>query len=113
MKSQTPTHRTNRIANFRLMLALTLAIAALVLVVSPRQLVSALRGQPSLVPDAACTAPPAGMVGWWPGENNANDIKGASNGTLQGSVTFPAGEVGQAFGLNGSDQKILIGNPAS
>src|SRR5438067_13928369 len=98
MKSQTPTRRSNRIANFRLLLALMLAIAALLLVASPRQLVSALRGQPggaqktssalrdpgmpSLAPVVAtCIAPPAGMVGWWPGENNANDIKGANNGT--------------------------------
>src|SRR5947207_15931209 len=44
-----PTHRSNRIANFRLLLALMLATAALLLVASPRQLVSALRGQPGEV----------------------------------------------------------------
>ncbi len=38
----------------------------------------------------------------------------ANNGVLQNAVTYPSAKVGQvSFGLNGSDQKILIGNPAS
>ena len=48
-----------------------------------------------------CTPPPPGMVAWWPGEGNANDIRGGNNGTPQGGVTFPAGEVGQAFSFDG------------
>src|SRR6266404_8609218 len=130
MKSQTPTHRTNRIANFRLMLALTLAIAALVLVVSPRQLVSALRNapserqkasaalrdpdMPSLVPATACTAPPSGLVGWWPGENNANDIQGTNNGTLQNGATATAtGKVGQAFSFDGVNDFVNVPTSAT
>ncbi len=57
---------------------------------------------------SVCTAAPPGMVAWWPGEGNADDIRGENNGTLQGSPTFPAGEVGQAFGLNGSNQYVSI-----
>ena len=57
---------------------------------------------------ATCVTPPPGMVAWWPGEGNANDIRGENNGTLQGGVTFAAGEVGQAFGLDGASQFLLV-----
>jgi hypothetical protein len=66
-----------------------------------------------------CTAPPANMVGWWPGDGNTNDIQGANHGTLQGSATFAPGKVGQAFSLNpsastgtGSDF-VTFGNPTA
>lgn len=52
---------------------------------------------------ATCVAPPAGMVGWWPGDGSANDIVGGDNGTLHGGATYAAGEVGEAFSLNGTD----------
>ncbi|MBK8738332.1 MAG: PQQ-binding-like beta-propeller repeat protein [Betaproteobacteria bacterium] len=45
----------------------------------------------------ACVAPPAGLVSWWPGDGSANDLRGGNNGTLQGSATFAAGNVQQAF----------------
>jgi hypothetical protein len=48
-----------------------------------------------------CITPPSGLVAWWPGDGNANDIIGTNNGTLEGGVTFTSGEVGQAFLLNG------------
>jgi hypothetical protein len=51
---------------------------------------------------ADCTPPPAGLVSWWPGEANANDIVGGNNGTLQGGITFASGEVGQGFSFNAS-----------
>ena len=60
-----------------------------------------------------CTTPPTGMVSWWPAENNANDIAGPNNGTPENGVTFVPGKVGKAFSLNGTNQDILIGNPAS
>src|SRR5437588_4982004 len=53
----------------------------------------------------SCTPPPPGMVAWWPGEGNGNDIRGENNGTLNGNPTFPAGEVEHAFGLNGTNQR--------
>jgi hypothetical protein len=33
------------------------------------------------------------LVGWWPGDGNANDIVAGNNGTLQGNVTFVPGMV--------------------
>lgn len=41
--------------------------------------------------------PPAGMVAWWPGDGNANDIVGSNHGTLSGGVTFTGGMVQSAF----------------
>lgn len=62
-----------------------------------------------------CVPPPSGLVYWWPGEDNALDIVGGNNGTLQGGVTYTNGEVGQAFNLNGSSGFIststIITNP--
>ena len=55
----------------------------------------------------ACAPPPANMVSWWPGDGNANDIVGTNNGTAQNGVTFPAGEVGQAFGLSASSSQYV------
>ena len=38
-----------------------------------------------------------GIVSWWPGDGNTNDIVGGNNGTLHGGATFAPGIVGQAF----------------
>jgi hypothetical protein len=60
----------------------------------------------------ACTPPPSGLVDWWPGESNANDIAGTNNGTLVNGVSFAAGEVGQAFSFNGSDYVSIPDSPS-
>ena len=60
-----------------------------------------------------CTPPPSGLVSWWSGEGNANDIAGSNNGTLPGGVTFTSGVVGQAFNLNGLSQYVEVGNPSN
>ena len=48
-----------------------------------------------------CVPPPSGLVSWWPGDGNANDIQDGNNGNL-GSVTFVPGEAGQAFHFDAS-----------
>ncbi len=60
-----------------------------------------------------CTAPPAGMVGWWTGDGSGRDIQGGRSGTPQGDVTFVPGKVAQAFRLDGLGDRILVGNPPS
>jgi hypothetical protein len=55
-----------------------------------------------------CIQPPVGLVGWWPGDGNANDIQGDNDGTLQNGAAFAAGEVGQAFSFNGNSQYVNI-----
>jgi hypothetical protein len=47
----------------------------------------------------SCTPAPSGIVGWWPGEGNGNDVVGNNNAILESGVTFAPGEVGQAFQL--------------
>ena len=44
------------------------------------------------------------MVSWYPGDGNAIDVAGGNDGVLHGGAIFSlAGEVGQAFELNGTD----------
>jgi hypothetical protein len=47
-----------------------------------------------------CVPPPSGLMSWWPGDGNANDIVGTNKGSLQNGATFAPGLVGQAFSLN-------------
>jgi hypothetical protein len=55
-----------------------------------------------------CVQPPAGLVSWWPGEGNAQDIIGPNDGTLQGGTTFALGMVGQAFRFDGVDDYVQV-----
>jgi hypothetical protein len=51
-----------------------------------------------------CVPPPPGLVAWWPGEGNANDILGGSNLTMQnGAAASMRGLVGNAFSFDGVD----------
>jgi hypothetical protein len=59
-------------------------------------------------PPPACVTPPPGLVGWWPGETNANDIVEGSDGTAQGTLSFAAGKVGQAFDFSGSLTGVVV-----
>lgn len=36
----------------------------------------------SFVAAQSCVPPPAGLVGWWPGDGSANDITDENDGTL-------------------------------
>ena len=57
-----------------------------------------------------CTPPPADMIDWWPGDGNANDIRGLNDGTPQGDTTFAAGKVGQAFSFDGNGDYVDVGD---
>ena len=56
-----------------------------------------------------CDPPPSGVVGWWPGSGNANDLVGINPGTLVNGATFAAGQVGQAFSFDGVDDFFQSG----
>jgi len=68
----------------------------------------------------SCTAPPLGMVGWWPGDGNAKDITPHDHdGTLKDDnkdlvadqdTRFDTGKVGQAFLLDGEDDYVDVPN---
>jgi hypothetical protein len=57
-----------------------------------------------------CVQLPSGLVSWWPGDGNANDIKDGNNGTLQNGATFAEGMVRQGFSLDGIDDSVNVGN---
>ncbi|WP_161635273.1 LamG domain-containing protein [Aquimarina macrocephali] len=54
------------------------------------------------------------LIGYWPFNNNANDIKGANNGVVFGNVTSTIGKDGQentAYYFDGVDDYIQILTP--
>jgi hypothetical protein len=55
-----------------------------------------------------CLTPPAGMVSWWTGDGNADDVIGTNHGTLQNGATYAAGMVDQAFSFDGVDDYVEI-----
>ncbi len=63
----------------------------------------------TVTPAATCGAAPPGLVGWWPGDGNGNDIVGTNNGTFQGGATADAqAVVGKGFSLDGTNKYIRI-----
>ena len=56
-----------------------------------------------------CAPPPAGLVGWWPGDS-AQDVVAGNNGTLSNSTAYVPGMVGWAFSFNGSNSGVALGN---
>jgi hypothetical protein len=63
--------------------------------------------------EQSCIHPPTGMVGWWPGDGNANDIIGGKNGTLGSGVTFVPGKVDRAFNFDGTEGIKVQDDPGS
>jgi hypothetical protein len=68
--------------------------------------VTAMLAAPATAQD--CVEPPAGLVSWWPGDGNADDIQGGNDGTLMNGAGFAPGKVGDAFSLDGEDDFVLI-----
>jgi hypothetical protein len=56
-----------------------------------------------------CINPPPGMVGWWPGDNNARDLQNGHHGVMVGGATFnPSGKVAATFSLDGIHDYVRI-----
>ena len=60
-----------------------------------------------------CVSPPAGLVGWWPGNANAKDAVAGNNGQLVGDATFAAAVVNQGFRLDGVGDYVEIPDSAA
>lgn len=60
-----------------------------------------------------CFTPPSGMVSWWTGDGNANDIIGVNDGTMMNGAAFAAGKISQAFSFDGDDDFVRIDSPVS
>jgi hypothetical protein len=59
------------------------------------------------VSGCVCVENGPGLVGWWRGNGNANDLVAGNNGTLTNGATASAGgEVGQAFSFDGVDDYV-------
>ena len=43
---------------------------------------------------AACVNLLVGLVSWWPGESNVNDVIGGNFGIVSGGMSFTVGAVG-------------------
>jgi uncharacterized protein (TIGR03437 family) len=58
---------------------------------------------PSRAAASTCVAPPSGLVSWWPGDTNDNDIAGSNNPNALSGVSLVPGEVlnGFSLGTNG------------
>lgn len=92
-------------STFRSLVALAIvALAAVSLAMSWDRSALGVAAQGSPV----CVTPPSGMVSWWPGDGNANDIQDGNNGTLQNGATFAAGKVGQAFSFDGVNDFVQV-----
>jgi O-glycosyl hydrolase len=63
----------------------------------------------SVIVPGNCFPPPAGLVGWWPGDGNADDIAGTNTGALQGGATTDAiGVAGLAFSFDGTNAFVQM-----
>jgi hypothetical protein len=54
-----------------------------------------------------CLTPPSGMVGWWAGDESAEDLVDTNDGTFPAG-TYAAGKVDDAFSLDGLDDAVRI-----
>jgi len=63
-------------------------------------------GEPTNPPPAVCVAAPAGLVGWWPGENQPTDVLGALGGGFLNGTGFGPGKVGQALYFDGVNDSL-------
>lgn len=62
--------------------------------------------------DQECLPAPAGLVAWWPGDGNVEDIAGGNKSSLNGEATFVNGKVGKAFSFDGRGDFVNIPNTA-
>lgn len=65
------------------------------------------RAQATTAIQAGCVPPVSGLIGWWPGDGDSNNLAGANNVILK-NVAFAPGQVDQAFKLDQTNSYIQI-----
>lgn len=60
-----------------------------------------------LAGNSGCVPAPVGLVGWWPGDGNANDLAGGNDGILV-NATNRSGLVGEAFAFAGQNSFVHV-----
>ena len=74
-------------------------------------------GSAQMTAAQTCATAPIGLVAAYSGDGNALDARSRSHGTIQNSVIYAPGNVGQAFQLGGngnasnSGDRVIVGNP--
>src|SRR5262245_49993817 len=53
------------------------------------------------------------LVSWWTGNNTAADAVGSNHGSLVSGATYAAGQVGQAFKLDGVNDRVQVADSLS
>jgi PGF-pre-PGF domain-containing protein len=61
--------------------------------------------------DCGVVCPSSGIVGWWKGENNANDSFFNNHGVLFGDTSFIPGKVGKSFSFDGNGDYVNLKDP--
>lgn len=56
-----------------------------------------------------CTAPPAGLVGWWGVDGNLIDLTSGKTASLRGGAAYVAGYVFRGLSFDGVDDYVEIG----
>jgi hypothetical protein len=72
-------------------------------------------GAPSVACEQERAAPPpvsgvptGGLLAWWSGEDNANDLVGAHHGELQNGGGYVTGKRGRAFHFDNVDDQLVV-----
>jgi hypothetical protein len=60
-----------------------------------------------------CVSSPPGLVSWWAGDGNGNDVQGTNRAVLMNDAAFADGVGGQAFSLDGVDDYIQVPSPVN
>ena len=55
-----------------------------------------------------CMDTAAGQLARWPGDGTPDEVAHGRDGTLVGGTTYAAGEVGQAFSFDGSNDTVTV-----
>jgi len=58
--------------------------------------------------DNSCVPPPAGLIGWWSADGNANDLANTNNGLLHSGAGYAPGKVGLGFLLPSAPAYISV-----
>jgi len=74
----------------------------------PTSISSLLVASPAQAQADNCVPRPAGLIGWWGGDDNARDQAGTNDGTLLNGAIYGPGRVGRAFWFNGQDQFVIL-----
>jgi subtilisin-like proprotein convertase family protein len=61
---------------------------------------------------SGCVPVPAGVVGWWTGDNNPNDISGFKNNAVATGVAYTSGKVASGFNFGGGSSVIAPSSPS-